>query len=1198
MDIPLTRFLLHSALILSLTFSLLSKPLTAQNSIKPSGVLVKYAPGISLSKKEQVKNSLIRLRNTLETSSLEKSNSTKKESLDLFKSVSHELDLFTLDPGQSLQQFLNSPEISGLRNTGHILAIEPNSSFKLSAWPGDIEFDKQWALNNIGEGSATAGADIDATKAWDIQTNGKGILGLIDTGIDYTHPDLVNNIWQNLAEDADGDGKVLELINGKWQLDPGDLDSIDADGNGYIDDLIGWDFINNDNNPFDDNGHGTHIAGIVGASGDNSLGIAGVNWNTNMMALKAFNEYGFGSLSDILPALAYARKMGVLLTNNSWGGSHKSEFLLEEIIAARDKGQIFVAAAGNGGYLDPTEFVFPASYEAENILSVAASDFNDLLASFSSSGQVNVDLAAPGEKIYSTLPGNTYGYKSGTSMAAGFVSGTVLLLKGSSPNLSIGEIISRIQLNVDVLPSLYGTCRSKGRLNLFKTIRPPRNRNRSSSLYASFDGPHVSCINTPLNFINTSLIPNLSDTEVEWLLNGQSIGTDTDLSYTFVEPGWYEIKLIITDGDEQSESMLPVEISLPASADLGPDTSLCASTFVLSAGQNIHTLRWTRLLCPDNTICMGAEDFTTLDPIHFNIYGGNTNGFTNRYIITDTNNQILRTANNPDFEPLDAAGSYRFYSIHQWPGIAVGGLDVGNFITDIDLGIDSCGKVSSAHEFRVWDAVELGNKPFLSVKESGIYILDVQDVCGNLVSDTLLLQLSGDCVWPGDVNADGKVSMADFLCLGIANQKSGPARPQIGTDWAAQTSINWASRFHEDNQLGSGINLKHADVNGDGKIDLQEDLHILKSHLGFLHEIEDTPIEDGPSIYIDHLNTTFSLEGDTAKIDIGIYLEGKNNSLVSDVYGMAFNLNFSDPVALEPKIIPSNSWLGPMESMSLFTDGNISGIGAQNLPTSRETFGFGMISSGHISYTGRGLIASGNIIVIVDDIVEDSLRTGYSSFGISPHNIVLIDSIGRILSSLSTSSLNTFTVDINWPSPPISWRDFQAWYEAKDIVLRWNTIGERLLDKFIVERSIDGFAFEQLAEITTQAKKDQGYSYRDIQVADLGNQELFYRIKRLDIAGNSTFSKTLRLGRPEQLTDKLLVFPNPLKDQMLIQYATLSPESASIQVINGLGQKISSYDKLDTSGEIEINSRNWPSGVYFIRLYTQLGIQVFKTFKQ
>ncbi|MBI1927577.1 S8 family serine peptidase [Candidatus Poribacteria bacterium] len=316
---------------------------------------------------------------------------------------------------------------------------EPNYIVHADVIPNDPGFNQLWGLNNTGQTGGTPDADIDAPEAWDISTGSSGVVvGVIDTGIDYTHPDLAANIWTNPGE-IPGNG-------------------IDDDGNGYVDDVHGYDFVNNDSDPMDDNGHGTHVSGTIGAVGNNSVGVVGVNWDVSLMALKFLSASGSGSTSNAILAVEYATMMGAHLTNNSWGGGGPSLALRDAIAGS----PLFVAAAGNNGNRLPS---FPAAYPLENIISVAATDHNDNLASFSNFGAILVDLGAPGVNILSTLPGNQYGTLSGTSMATPHVSGVAALIFAVTENTTAVGAKSVILDTVDPVPSLSGKTVTGGRLN-------------------------------------------------------------------------------------------------------------------------------------------------------------------------------------------------------------------------------------------------------------------------------------------------------------------------------------------------------------------------------------------------------------------------------------------------------------------------------------------------------------------------------------------------------------------------------------------------------------------------------------------------------------------------------------------------------------------------------------------------------------
>ncbi len=302
---------------------------------------------------------------------------------------------------------------------------------------------------------------IDTADAWNITTGATGanrvVVAVIDTGVDYTHPDLAANIWTNTAEIA-GNG-------------------VDDDHDGFVDDVHGYNFVSNNGNPMDDNGHGTHVSGTIAAVGNNSLGVSGVNWSASIMALKFMDSTGSGYLSDAIRAINYATMertqygVNVRVINASWGGGGFSSAMQTAIQAANDAGIMFVAAAGNSGTNNDAVAQYPANYSPPNVISVAASDQNDQLASFSCYGATTVDLAAPGVSIYSTLPNNRYGYYSGTSMATPMVSGVAALAWAYKPNASVADIRNAILQGVDKVSSLSGKVASGGRLDAYNTLK-------------------------------------------------------------------------------------------------------------------------------------------------------------------------------------------------------------------------------------------------------------------------------------------------------------------------------------------------------------------------------------------------------------------------------------------------------------------------------------------------------------------------------------------------------------------------------------------------------------------------------------------------------------------------------------------------------------------------------------------------------
>ncbi|MDB6037069.1 MAG: hypothetical protein JWM99_910, partial [Verrucomicrobiales bacterium] len=333
-------------------------------------------------------------------------------------------------PDLTLVSFNNDREadaaLAVLRKNPEILYAEPDYKVRIQLnsagrIPNDFEFARQIGLLNDGSHGTKTNADIQAAMAWRTATGSRNIIvAVIDTGIDYYHPDLAPNIWTNTRE-IPGNG-------------------LDDDGNGFVDDLHGFDFVGNDSDPFDDNKHGSHVSGIIGAAGNNGIGIAGVCWEVSIMSVKAFGSDGSANLSDVLDAIDYAVANGANIINASWGLNSRSRSLEDAVMSAEKAGVLFIAAAGN----DRTDSPFyPAAYTG--VISVAATDGFDQRASFSNFG-TNITVAAPGQDIYSTVPNSTYDFLSGTSMAAPHVSGLAALILSDHPDFS-GENVRDIIVN-------------------------------------------------------------------------------------------------------------------------------------------------------------------------------------------------------------------------------------------------------------------------------------------------------------------------------------------------------------------------------------------------------------------------------------------------------------------------------------------------------------------------------------------------------------------------------------------------------------------------------------------------------------------------------------------------------------------------------------------------------------------------------
>ncbi|MFQ5427434.1 MAG: S8 family peptidase [Thermodesulfobacteriota bacterium] len=343
-----------------------------------------------------------------------------------------------------------------LKGLNAVKYAEPNALRYLDNTPNDTQFSSLWGLHNTGQTGGAFDADIDAVEAWNVTTgNPNMVVADIDTGLDMNHPDIAANVYTNPGEIA-GNG-------------------IDDDGNGYVDDVHGWDFARNDNDPSDDeglcDGHGTHTAGTIGAVGNNGIGVTGVNWNVKIMPLKVFKVF-YGAFcsatsSDIVAAVNYYADMGVRVSNNSYGST---SFTQAEKDAIEASNSVFAAAAGNDNVNTDFSPQYPSAYDLPNIISVAATDHNDSMAWFSNYGLTSVDLGAPGVNILSTLPGNTYASYNGTSMATPHVAGAASLLLAKDPTLTVNEVKWMLLAGVDPAGLTVGT---GGRLNINNTFLLP-----------------------------------------------------------------------------------------------------------------------------------------------------------------------------------------------------------------------------------------------------------------------------------------------------------------------------------------------------------------------------------------------------------------------------------------------------------------------------------------------------------------------------------------------------------------------------------------------------------------------------------------------------------------------------------------------------------------------------------------------------
>jgi thermitase len=342
-----------------------------------------------------------------------------------------------------------------------VLYAEPNGTRRLFLRPNDPLFPQLWGMENTGQVLGTPGtpdADTDAADAWDVAGGAGAVVAVVDSGVDATHPDLAPNAWRNPGESGAGR----------------ESNRADDDGNGMVDDWRGWDFVGDDSNPADENDHGTHLAGTIGARRGNALGVAGIADNSPLMPLRVFDAGGSGTVADAISAYAYAAAKGARVVNLSFGSGRA--FRAEQDAIAALPGMLFVAAAGNGGpdgVGDDNDRApqYPCAYPVPNLVCVAASDNRDRLARFSNFGASSVDLGAPGVEILSTLPGGTYEWHDGTSMAAPHVSGAAALLWGAVPSASASAIGSALLAGTDARPGFSGRTVTGGRLNVLSSLR-------------------------------------------------------------------------------------------------------------------------------------------------------------------------------------------------------------------------------------------------------------------------------------------------------------------------------------------------------------------------------------------------------------------------------------------------------------------------------------------------------------------------------------------------------------------------------------------------------------------------------------------------------------------------------------------------------------------------------------------------------
>lgn len=407
-------------------------------------------------------------------------------------------------------------KISALRLYGAIAYAEPNYYRVFTATPNDSSFHNLWALNNLGSGSGNYDADIDAPEAWDITTGDHNVVvAVIDTGIQIDHPDLLGRVYYNLLETENG---------------------IDDDGNGFIDDINGWNFyeVSEGSNDVSDTmvSHGTHVAGIIAASGNNQVGVVGVSPGVTILPVKIFNEQG-GYASDLIRGMNYAALMGASIINVSLGGSDESQAESAMISELQKHGILLVVSAGNSGFNMDVAKSYPGSYSHNNIINVAATNWFDQLESYSAYGLTSVDICAPGTRIFSTVATDGYDYYTGTSMAAPHVTGVAALVKSVKTDWDASMLKDAILSTVDPLDSAAGKTVSGGRVNAMAAVH--------YALENTFfpDGLHIR-IKSAVNSLYVN--PTAGDESAQLIADGEEHGKAQTFEVLQVEENTYAFR--------------------------------------------------------------------------------------------------------------------------------------------------------------------------------------------------------------------------------------------------------------------------------------------------------------------------------------------------------------------------------------------------------------------------------------------------------------------------------------------------------------------------------------------------------------------------------------------------------------------------------------------------------------------------------
>lgn len=1104
-------------------------------------------------------------------------------------------------------------------------------------------------MDNQGQTGGISDADIDATEAWDIINESPNIkIGVIDTGIDWNHPDLTDNIWQNMGEDIDNDGQVIQWDNAtsSWIFDPDDENGIDDDNNGYVDDFIGWDFVNDDNNPFDDNGHGTHVAGTIGAEGNNAEGVVGVTWKVQLAALKTFDSQGYGPTSVSIEAIDYARMMGFHLTNNSWGGYYYNQSLYNAIEATHAAGQLFVAAAGNDG--DDVEGggfpLYPAAYDVSNIISVAATNHNDNRAWFSNYGSTLVDLAAPGQGIFSCVPDNSYNSYNGTSMAAPHVSGAVALVWEQCNALDNLAVKDLLLASVDVKADLQGKCVTGGRLNVFNALQ--MDNGTATFTYG-------------ISTLTVNFTPDYTEGNTYTWNFGDGMSSNQMMpTHTYAAGGSYMVELTVENDCASYTHSEIVTLAVPCSASFSIDSNSPAN---------------------DNAICQGYTGTFT----------NTTNGATSSewkinnevvstnavfaYIFDETGPHIISLYTTTANGECSISQEIEIYGNAQNLYL---GEDVYTCESSTILDSELPGMAAYFWDFEN-DPISPANGGGLSsllAEESGNYRLMVVDHCDQLIIDEIEVSL-GNCgnVWPGNANDDGRVDNYDMLTVMSNHTATGPSRVNASTDWLPQAALNWGD-IDNDN-----VDTKHADCDGDGLVDTSNESPIVSSHYGNIVPTNPNDINNNPFLNQDYVlfaeRSNIQMSEDETTLTFDLRLHNTTNQPV-EISGLAFSAKYRR--GANPILNSLNSHLGE-EGNNLFTFshalpgkridvavGRLDGM-SLNLPPSSSILITQFILDEHIVIGTPGnpeinmTAVTLNDVVLVDGVgdwiylggsssssTSGEASGGVTTGGVEPLSVAMMSThlldceVGNTAIALPTGGQSPYTylwengattpsiddlnpgiysvtvtddegtsivgqvqvestIQCNFPNTSLSYNlvEFTAHPQKSSIALNWTTENEIDIQEFAIQRSLDGTHFQTIATRSAKGRTARINNYQWIDNHVETNTTYYYRLHIVDENNNSySIVQSAQITHEENITWSLNPNPTSAKTTVFLNETPTSP--LSLTVYNPLGQPLvqTIYEAENYENQIEIDLSDYIPGVYWIELVQNGQIFTSKIIKQ